>query len=206
MQEKSNKSDWMGPKGTLCTWIQGMKKKAASPCTSLLKKKKEEEKECRVLLHFCSLIRHKCKRSFTWSQMLSFTNVLLHASCTAAYVGEEAEQQLYTELQGSVVILFFPPLFKAIFRTQAHLSNTATLLQKTKYFKGGSCLRMLFFFFFQSAATGEGKKDVNHSIVSEVYSIFITCELVVIAQKPFSLRRTWRICYFLPVSSSKMGK
>lgn len=44
VQEKSNKSDWMGPKGTLCTWIQGMKKKAASPCTSLLKKKEEEKK------------------------------------------------------------------------------------------------------------------------------------------------------------------
>lgn len=124
------------------------------------KKRRRKEKECRVLLHFCSLIRHKCKRSFTWSQMLSFTNVLLHASCTAAYVGEEAEQQLYTELQGSVVILFFPPLFKAIFRTQAHLSNTATLLQKTKYFKGGSCLRMLFFFFSRVQLLGKGKKTL----------------------------------------------
>lgn len=127
------------------------------------------------------------------------TNAVLHQCLATCFLhscicrGRSRATALHRATRLRCDIFFSPPLFKATFRTQAHLSNTATLLQKTKYFKGGSCLRMLFFvffFFFQSAATGEGKKDVNHSIVSEVYSIFITCELVVIAQKPFSLRRT----------------
>lgn len=169
------------------------------------KKRRRKEKECRVLLHFCSLIRHKCKRSFTWSQMLSFTNVLLHASCTAAYVGEEAEQQFTQSYKALLWYCSFPLSSR---QSSGHKRTCLTQLRSSKRpnISRVEVVFVCFFFFFQSAATGEGKKDVNHSIVSEVYSIFITCELVVIAQKPFSLRRTWRICYFLPVSSSKMGK
>lgn len=78
------KSEWMGPKGTRCACFHlNSGDEEESSFKSLLKEMFSDTRRKVASLHY-SLIRHKLKRSFTWSQMLIFTNVSLHASCTAA--------------------------------------------------------------------------------------------------------------------------
>lgn len=125
--------------------------------------------------------------------MLSFTNVLLHASCTAAYVGRSRATALNraTRLCCDIFSPFFPLSSLTLQRQPSgHKHTCLTQLRSSKRpnISRVEVVFVCFFFFFCNffcTTTGEGKKHVNHSDLSEVYSIFLTCELVGIAQKTF---------------------